>query len=77
LHWRVENKISLAREFVEVETQWGTVRIKVARWQAGEIANAAPEYEDCRKIAKANSIPLKRVMADAMLAFTAKNKEER
>jgi uncharacterized protein (TIGR00299 family) protein len=77
LHWRVENKISLAREFVEVETQWGTVRIKVARWQAGEIANAAPEYEDCRKIAKAHSIPLKQVMADAMLAFAAKTKEER
>jgi uncharacterized protein (TIGR00299 family) protein len=77
LHWRVENKISLAREFVEVETQWGAVRIKVARWHAGKIANAAPEYEDCRKIAAVNSIPLKRVMADAMRVFAAKNEEGR
>ncbi len=77
LHWRVENKISLAREFIEVETQWGAVRIKVARWHAGTIANAAPEYEDCRKIAKANSIPLKQVMADALRVFAAKNEEGR
>ncbi len=77
LHWRVENKTSLSREFAEVETQWGTVRIKVARWHSGKIANAAPEYEDCRKIAKAHSIPLKQVMADAMRVFVAKNEEGR
>ena len=49
LHWRIENKISLAREFKEVQTEWGPVRIKIARWPSGEIANAAPEYEDCRR----------------------------
>ena len=36
LHWRVENKMSLAREFVEVQTAWGAVRIKIARWPSGE-----------------------------------------
>ena len=40
LHWRIENKVSLAREFVEVQTAWGPVRIKVARWPSGEMANA-------------------------------------
>ena len=48
LHWRMENKASLAREFAEVQTAWGAVRIKIARWPAGDVANAAPEYEDCR-----------------------------
>ncbi len=52
LHWRIENKVSLAREFVEVQTEWGQVRIKIARWPSGEIANASPEYEDCRRIAQ-------------------------
>ena len=38
----------------------------MARWQSGKIANAAPEYEDCRKLPTANSIPMKQIMADAM-----------
>ncbi len=69
LHWRLENKRSLRREFVEVKTQWGDVRIKVARWPSGKIANASPEYEDCRKLATLHSVPLKQVMQEAMQAF--------
>jgi uncharacterized protein (TIGR00299 family) protein len=71
LHWRIEYKASLPREFVSVESQWGAVRIKIARWPSGEIANAAPEYEDCRQLAATNSIPLKLVMQGAMQAFAA------
>ena len=48
LRWRLENKMALAREFAEVETEWGKVRIKIARWPSGEVANASPEYEECR-----------------------------
>jgi pyridinium-3,5-bisthiocarboxylic acid mononucleotide nickel chelatase len=69
LHWRVENKSSLAREFVEAQTAWGPVRIKIARWPSGEAANAAPEYEDCRAVARKHSIPLKQVMQAAMRAY--------
>jgi pyridinium-3,5-bisthiocarboxylic acid mononucleotide nickel chelatase len=69
LHWRVENKSSLAREFVEAQTAWGPVRIKIARWPSGEAANASPEYEDCRAIARKHSIPLKQVMQAAMRAY--------
>ena len=71
LHWRVEQKASLAREFAEVQTAWGPVRIKIARWASGEVANAAPEYEDCRALARKHSIPLKQVMQAAMRAFTS------
>jgi len=77
LHWRLENKTSLAREFVSVQTQWGTVQIKIARWHSGKIANAAPEYEDCRRLATSNSVPLKQVMQEAMQVFAVSNKEER
>jgi len=71
LHWRVEQKASLAREIVEVQTPWGPAGIKVARWVNGDVANAAPEYEDCRALARKHNIPLKRVMQAAMRAYTS------
>jgi uncharacterized protein (TIGR00299 family) protein len=69
LRWRMENKVALAREFVDVNTEWGKVQIKVARWPNGEVANASPEYEVCRNIARQQSVPLKRVMQEAMRAY--------
>lgn len=69
LHWRLENKQSLTREWVAVATEWGEVRVKIARWPGGKIANASPEYEDCRKLATTHAVPLKQVMQEAMQAF--------
>ncbi|MGD0631816.1 MAG: nickel pincer cofactor biosynthesis protein LarC [Terracidiphilus sp.] len=69
LHWRIENKVALSREFVKVQTQWGDVQVKIARWTSGEIANASPEYEDCRVIAMQHKLPLKQVMQEAMRIF--------
>jgi uncharacterized protein (TIGR00299 family) protein len=71
LRWRLEHKVALAREFVEVETSWGKVRIKVARLPDGKIANAAPEYEDCRALATGHSVPLKLVIEEAIRAYAA------
>ncbi|MGB6831170.1 MAG: nickel pincer cofactor biosynthesis protein LarC [Terracidiphilus sp.] len=71
LRWRIENKIALAREFVVVETEWGKVRLKIARLASGEIANASPEFEHCRTIARQHGVPLKRVMQAAMRAWGA------
>jgi uncharacterized protein (TIGR00299 family) protein len=76
LHWRIENKSFLAREFAEVQTQWGPVKIKIARWPSGQVANASPEYEDCRAIAVAHAIPLKHVMQEAMRAYAAAHEKE-
>src|SRR5208282_601191 len=36
LRWRLENKMALAREFAEVDTKWGKVRMKIARWPSGD-----------------------------------------
>ena len=69
LRWRLENKMALDREFAEVETEWGKVRIKVARWPNGEVANASPEYEVCRNLARMRKVPLKQVMQEAMRAW--------
>ena len=56
---RVERR-KLARASIDVETKWGKVRVKVSR-VGDRVANAAPEYEDCRRIALEHGIPLKDV----------------
>ncbi len=75
LHWRIEQKASLAREFAPVQTQWGPVQMKIARWASGEVANVSAEFEDCKRIAKQHGVPLKIVMQEAMIVYTAETKK--
>ncbi|MDR3793191.1 MAG: nickel pincer cofactor biosynthesis protein LarC [Terracidiphilus sp.] len=77
LHWRLENKRSLQREFATVATPWGTVKIKIARWNEGAVVNASPEYEDCKALAAKHGVPLKEVMRAAIETWTAKTKESK
>jgi pyridinium-3,5-bisthiocarboxylic acid mononucleotide nickel chelatase len=58
----------LAREILEVDTEYGKVRVKVGR-MGGAIANAAPEFEDCRARAKEHGVSVKEVVAAALTAF--------
>jgi uncharacterized protein (TIGR00299 family) protein len=62
LRWRFENRIKAEREIREMATSLGPVRIKTSRLQ-GDIVHASPEFEDCRKIALSQNIPLKTVIA--------------
>jgi hypothetical protein len=55
----------LPRESVSVSTQFGDVRVKVARVN-GRIQHAAPEFDDCRKLAEEKNVPLHRVISEAM-----------
>jgi len=64
----------LARETVEVDTALGRVRMKLARMN-GSVLNAAPEYEDCRRIAAERGVPLKQVLAEAALAFEKRKRD--
>ncbi len=77
VHWRIESKMALERELVTVDTEWGAVRMKIARGAAGEVLNASAEYEDCRRIAASRGVPLKQVMRQAAQAFDAMRKEKR
>ncbi len=61
----------LEREEVSVETPHGTVRVKVAKHE-GKVVNAAPEYEDCQRLAAEKSVPLKEVLLAAQLAYRQK-----
>ena len=52
------------RHTLEVETPHGNVRVKIA-----EDGSYAPEYEDCRKLARETGVPLKQILAEANLAY--------
>ena len=52
-----------AREWVEVETPHGKLRIKAGH------EGFAPEYEDARKLASASGVPLKQILAEAAHAY--------
>jgi len=58
----------LDRQVREVETPYGTIRVKVAL-DRGRVVNAAPEYEDCKEAADRSNIPLKEVHAAAIVAY--------
>jgi uncharacterized protein (TIGR00299 family) protein len=61
----------LERESATVETPYGAVRVKLAR-RNGQVLNAAPEFEDCKRIAREKSVPLKDVMLAAQVAYRAR-----
>jgi uncharacterized protein (TIGR00299 family) protein len=61
----------LEREWVSVETRFGSVRVKVAK-REGKVLNVAPEYEDCQRIAREKGVPLKEVILAAHLAYMQK-----
>ena len=58
----------LEREQVTVETPYGAVQVKVAR-REGKVVNAAPEFDDCQRLAMEKSVPLKQVIAAAEAAY--------
>jgi hypothetical protein len=58
----------LDREVTTVETPLGMVRFKIAR-RDGEVFNAAPEFDDCVRLAGERGRPVKEIQAMALKAF--------
>lgn len=58
----------LNREIKIVKTKYGTVRVKIASLD-GKILNVNPEYEDCKKIARAKRVPFKEVYNQVLKSF--------
>lgn len=69
---REEKRAALKRRHLAVQTRWGEVRMKVANLN-GSVSNYAPEYEDCRRIAEEQHIPLKTVMQEAIRIYLERN----
>jgi uncharacterized protein (DUF111 family) len=61
-------RLALRREVREVTTVYGPVRIKIAYDPEGR-ESVAPEYEDCRRLAREKNVPLKVVYQDALRAY--------
>jgi len=52
------------RELVDIETTWGRVKVKIGTY-LGKVCNIAPEFEDCRRLAEDQGVPLKMVLQEA------------
>jgi hypothetical protein len=61
----------LARETVTVNTEYGSVRVKVARRNGVEM-NAAPEFEDCARLGRERHVPVRTVQAAAHRAYAGR-----
>ncbi|MGB7283394.1 MAG: LarC family nickel insertion protein, partial [Candidatus Acidiferrum sp.] len=68
--YRAQRRV-LPREWVNVGTEFGEVRIKVSRVN-GRILHVTPEFEDCRKLAAEKDVPLQRVIAEALRSYERK-----
>jgi uncharacterized protein (TIGR00299 family) protein len=62
LRFRREKRMTLPRDTGSVNTRWGPVAVK--RVAAGHGYVLYPEYEDCRRVALKNRIPLKDIYAE-------------
>lgn len=58
------SRTTFSRHSETVESPWGPVSIKVSHWNESE--KITPEYEDCKRIARAHGLPLQQVMATVM-----------
>jgi len=66
LRTSVVMKKAIEREFIEVETEWGPVRVKVGR-ESGHVTSVSPEFSDCAKIAGEEGVPIKEVFRNAQV----------
>jgi uncharacterized protein (TIGR00299 family) protein len=66
-HYEATREV-LARESVTVSTSAGDIRVKVATREGARV-NAAPEYEDCARVAEATGRPVKEIHALALGAY--------
>ncbi len=64
VRWREETRCCAARKVISLETKYGPLRFKLASWK-GEPINLSPEYEDCKKLALTQNVPLKQIYEEA------------
>ena len=62
----------LVRDIERISTRYGEIDVKVARLD-GDIVNAKPEFDQLRKMAEAESLPLKDIEAEVAKAIASSN----
>ncbi|MBM4348371.1 MAG: nickel pincer cofactor biosynthesis protein LarC [Deltaproteobacteria bacterium] len=79
MRWREEERSCADREILTLQTKFGKVRFKIARWK-GERVNFSPEYEDCKKLALTLGVSIKEIFEEAKragMAFREKGYQRR
>ncbi len=64
LRYRTEQRLTLPREIIEVNTRWGQVSAKKVETVCGP--KVYPEYESCRLIAEQQALPLDTVYREVL-----------
>jgi uncharacterized protein (TIGR00299 family) protein len=70
IRYRESQRVILDREQVEVETEAGTIQVKIGRFQEN-LLQVSPEFESCRILAEKSGLPLRRVYELAIAAYWA------
>lgn len=65
-----ETRVESDREILRVKTRFGPVDVKYSPVE-DSAEKAAPEYEDCKKLALRHDVPIRRVQQAALEAFAA------
>jgi len=58
------NRVCMDREWLTIQTKYGEIKIKKARY--GNITKCSPEYEDCKLRAKEYGVPVQMVYKVAL-----------
>ncbi|MBN2801919.1 MAG: nickel pincer cofactor biosynthesis protein LarC [Deltaproteobacteria bacterium] len=61
------NRIEMERLFEQVDTKWGSVRVKIGKL-GKDINNIAVEFDDCSRLAKENKVSIKEIIDEAKSA---------
>jgi uncharacterized protein (TIGR00299 family) protein len=76
LRWHEEARAKADREILTLQTQYGKIHFKLARWE-GNIVNISPEYEDCKRLAIEKGVPLKDIFEEAKRLATIFQRKKR
>jgi uncharacterized protein (TIGR00299 family) protein len=68
IRYQTMKRLCLDREWVNVETEYGLIRIKLGK-RNGTITTASPEYDDIARCAREHNVPVKRVHEAAMFVY--------
>ncbi|MGC8928351.1 MAG: nickel pincer cofactor biosynthesis protein LarC [Myxococcota bacterium] len=73
LRYNTTNRVRLDTKFVEVKTEFGIVRMKVAK-VGSDVVNVHPEYEDLVRVAKSSGVSIKEIYKSALIAYENRGK---
>jgi uncharacterized protein (DUF111 family) len=64
VRWMSASCHRLGRNFFEVDTKWGKVKIKVG-YLSGKPLQVKPEFDDCERLAREAGVPIQQVFEEA------------